>query len=101
MNKFVLAGRVGQTPLLRFTPTTNTPVTTLRIATKELKNNEQVTVWHNITVWSSQAEICCKHLEKGSSVIIEGIIQYKNHPSAGDTIIFPIAELVAQRVEFI
>ncbi len=89
MNKIILAGRLGQTPQLRFTNTKKMPVTTLRIATKEMG----ITVWHNVTVWGDEAQRCCKYLEKGSSCTIEGRISYQYDENGRS-----MPELVGQHV---
>lgn len=101
MNKIILAGHLGQKPQLRYTANTKTPVTTLRLATKFKKGQEAVTIWHNITVWTQQAEQCCKYLDKGSSVIVEGYVDYKNSNTANPELGFLIPELIATHVSFI
>lgn len=100
MNKFILAGRIGIKPQLRYTNNTKTPVTTLRLATKEIKNNEPITTWHNITVWTQQAEQCCRYLETGSSTVVEGYVAYKNSNPNSPEQGYLIPELTATHVQF-
>ena len=95
MNLVTLAGRLGCKPELRYTNNKKIAVTTLRVATKDQKG----TTWHNVTVWSDQAELCCKFLEQGSKVVIVGRIEYKNSLIHEVNITLP--EVIANHVEFL
>jgi len=96
MNLVLLTGRLADKPTLRYTANKKVPVTTLRLATKDV-NKE--TTWHNVTVWSDQAELCCKWLEKGSRVSVNGRIEYRD--ICVDEKNIPVPELVANHVEFL
>lgn len=72
--KMIIAGNVGQEPMLRYLPT-GTAVTTFSVATsfKEKKGDEWVdgTNWWNVVTYGKLAELCSQHLEKGKKVLVE------------------------------
>jgi single-strand DNA-binding protein len=79
LNKVFLIGNLTRDPELRYTPG-GTGVANLGVAVNrrykdssgELK--EEV-CFLTVTVWDKQAEACCQHLQKGSPVFVEGVLQ--------------------------
>jgi single-strand DNA-binding protein len=104
--RVTIIGHVGQDPQMRYTPD-GTPVTTLRVATKESitkslptgqqrpcpagwkesynGRNWEVTTWWAVTCWRGLAETVNQYVTKGQQVFIEGIM----HGEAADGVINP------------
>ena len=94
--RVTLIGRVGQDPVMRYTPD-GTPVTTISLATtetitktkfdggdrpcpggwKESYNgkNWEVTTWFRVTFWRGAAETVNTYVTKGSQLFVEGIMK--------------------------
>ncbi|MCI0531927.1 MAG: single-stranded DNA-binding protein [candidate division Zixibacteria bacterium] len=83
LNKAILIGNLGKDPELRYTPS-GQAVSTFSLATsrrwkdKEGQQKDQ-TDWHNLVAWGKQAEIAKEYLKKGSSIYVEGRIQYRSY----------------------
>ena len=78
MNKFQFMGRLTKDPESRFTPNTNTPVTTFSIAVNRRfaeANGERKADFFNLTAFGKLAEFCSKYYRKGQQVLVEGRIQ--------------------------
>jgi single-strand DNA-binding protein len=72
----VLVGNLGNDPELRYTPS-GVAVCNFRIASSlsiPVGNGEREvqTIWHRVSTWGKQAEICNQYLKKGAKVLIEG-----------------------------
>ncbi len=82
VNKAIIIGNLGKDPVVRVM-TNGTQATSISIATsekwkdKQSGETEEKTEWHNIALFGKLAEIAGEYLKKGSSVYIEGRIQYK------------------------
>jgi single-strand DNA-binding protein len=75
-NIVIIAGRLGQTPDLRYTQS-NRAYCRLSVAISEHwrdKNGDkkEKTTWVSVTVWDKQAEYCGENLHKGMAVQVEG-----------------------------
>jgi single-strand DNA-binding protein len=86
-SKTILVGRLGRDPELKATPS-GMSVCRFSVATDETwkdKNGEKQkkTSWHNIVVWGKSAEVAEKYLRKGSEVLIEGKIEYREWEKDG------------------
>lgn len=66
-----IAGRLGADPEVRFTPS-GLKVTSLRVATNQRRNGEEVTVWISVSVWGDQFDKMMSYLKKGSAIIVNG-----------------------------
>ena len=82
LNKVMLIGRLGQDPEGLYTAS-GSQVSKFSLATSERFRDAKGdyvdrTVWHSIICWNKLAEICNKHLTKGSLVYIEGSLEYQN-----------------------
>lgn len=80
MNKVILSGNLGQDPELRQIGDKN--VTSFSLATTKrykTKTGEKAkkTEWHNVKAWGKKGEVINQYLKKGSSVLIEGELQYE------------------------
>lgn len=76
LNKVQLLGNLGARPELQNTKN-GVSFTHLSIATNHSVKNPQggfdeKTYWHRVLVWNKRAELCCRYLDKGSRVFVEG-----------------------------
>lgn len=100
MNKVILAGRLARDPELRYTQTGKAVVSfSLAVNRRFNHNQEQTADFIPIVVWDKLAEVCSKHLFKGSQVLIEGRMQVRNY-EAQDRSKRYVTEVIAQELEF-
>jgi single-strand DNA-binding protein len=83
LNKATLAGNIGDDPKIEYLPGSGTCKATFSLATNEVyrnKNGEKVenTQWHRVTFFGKPAEIIEKYVKKGSSLYVEGKIEYSS-----------------------
>jgi single-strand DNA-binding protein len=104
LNKVILIGNVGKDPDVKYFDNGNVQAN-LTVATNErgytLPNGTQVperTDWHNVVVRRDQATFVEKHVKKGSSVLVEGKLRYRDYEKDG--IRRYITEIIADRIEF-
>ena len=79
LNKVMLIGNLGKDPEVRYTAS-GQAVASFSLATSEKFKSktgewEELTEWHNITLWGKLAEIAGEYLAKGKTVYIEGRLQ--------------------------
>ena len=102
MNKVILVGNLTRDPEL--TETNNgTYVCRFSIAvTRDYANSEgnRETDFFNITAWNKQAEICGKHLKKGSKVGVVARLQNRSYDDK-DGIKRYVTDIIASEVEFL
>jgi single-strand DNA-binding protein len=77
--QITIAGRLGQNPELRYTPS-GVPVATFSLATSKKfadasGNQQEKTVWFRVTAWRKQAETVGQYLTKGSKVLVVGEVE--------------------------
>lgn len=76
LNKVSLIGHVGKAPENRFTgggvAVSNFSLATTRRWKDKSGEQKELTTWWRIVAWDKLAEICGKHLHKGSKVYVEG-----------------------------
>lgn len=87
MNKAFLIGRVGKDPEVRKFDNGGQVVsfslaTTARWRNKAGKKQER-TEWHNIVINGKLSEVAEKYIAKGSQVLIEGEIRYREYEKEG------------------
>ena len=78
MNRFQFLGRLTKDPETKYSPNTNTQVTTFSIAVNRRfadSNGERQTDFFNLTSFGKLAEFCSKYFRKGQQVLVEGRIQ--------------------------
>lgn len=83
INKVTLIGNLGRDPEVRKLEN-GTSVGRFSVATtdsyKDKDGNwQKQTEWHNVVVWRDLADRAEQHLQKGSTVYIEGKITYRNY----------------------
>ncbi len=71
MNFIHIAGHLGADPEVRFT-STGKKVTTLRVAARARKGQNDETIWYRVTIWGDQYDKMVPYLKKGSAVVIAG-----------------------------
>ena len=101
MNKVILAGRLVRDPELRYTQTGKAVASfTLAVNRRFSHNNDQQTAdFIPIVVWDKLAEVCSKHLFKGSQVLTEGRIQIRSYDAQDGSKRY-VTEVIAQELEF-
>ncbi|QEC69358.1 single-stranded DNA-binding protein [Panacibacter ginsenosidivorans] len=82
-NKIQLIGYVGKDPVIS-TASNGSKLARMRIATDRFfkdENNKPVkqTAWHNILAWEKKADFAENNFLKGSHILIEGRIRYRNY----------------------
>jgi len=83
MNKVQLHGFVGKQPEIK-TPESGKKIAKFSFATSESYkdsegNRQSHTEWHSIVVWDKLADLCEKYVKKGSELIVEGKISYRDY----------------------
>ena len=83
MNKTFLHGHVGKDPEVK-TIDSGKKVAKFTFATSESYKDSQgerkeTTSWHSIVMWDKLAELCEKYVKKGSELILEGKISYRDY----------------------
>lgn len=71
MNFIQIAGHLGADPETRVTQT-GKKVTTLRVAARARKGQQDDTIWWRVTIWDDNFKNMIPHLKKGSPVIVFG-----------------------------
>lgn len=97
-NKVQLLGNLGAAPEIR-TIESGRKLAKLRLATNETYKNsegEKVTdtQWHNVVAWGATADVAERFLDKGSEVLVEGKLQYRDYTDK-DGIKRTVAEIQA------
>lgn len=83
LNKVFLIGRLGRDPEVRYMPNgeavCNFSVATSEKYTDKNGQHQEVTEWHNVTMYRKLAEIAGQYLKQGSQVYIEGKIKSRKY----------------------
>lgn len=83
INKIILVGRVGADPEVKTMGESGVKTARVRLATsekwfnKETNQTEELTEWHNVTLWRNLADVADKYVRKGSLLYVEGTIHYR------------------------
>lgn len=74
-----ILGTVGRDPEMRYTPS-GTAVTTFPVAVNTWRKSgdegKEVTAWYRVSVFGKQAESVNQYVMKGSSVLVEGNLDF-------------------------
>ncbi len=73
MNFVQIAGHLGADPETRFTQS-GKKVTTLRVAARSRKGQQEETIWWRVVIWEDQFKNMLPHFKKGSAIIVFGEI---------------------------
>lgn len=83
MNKVFLYGNCGKDPEVR-TLESGRKIAKFTLATSSYSKDKEgnkvtQTEWHNIVVWEKLAETVQSYVKKGSAIIVEGEIRYRQY----------------------
>ena len=86
MANVTLVGKLGAAPETFYTQG-GMLIVTLSVATTKYKKGQdgqgqEITLWHTVKVFSKTAERCEKYLQKGSGVVIEGELSYRDYETS-------------------
>lgn len=81
MNKAILYGNVGKDPEVKTFEGGKKKASFSLATTRSFKDKDgnRLTDWHRIVAWGSTADLIEKFIKKGSSLIVEGEIQYRKY----------------------
>ncbi|EEI93437.1 single-strand binding family protein [Sphingobacterium spiritivorum ATCC 33300] len=82
-NSIQLVGRLGIDPVIKAT-VKGSKMAQLRLATNEVYKNAQGewvenVLWHNLVVWGSLTQIVEQRCAKGTQIMIEGMLTYRDY----------------------
>jgi single-strand DNA-binding protein len=101
MNHITIYGNLGKDPEVK--KVGEKKVAKFSIATSRRskdKDGNKITDWHSVILWDKLAELAEKYLTKGSSVIIEGEVQYRNYENKEGQKVY-MTEIVANQLHFV
>ena len=85
-NQITLIGNLGADPDIK-TMSNGNRYALLSIATHKKMKGEKITEWHKAVVWDDKiAEVLEKYTKKGSKVLLQGRLTYKNWEKDGQTV---------------
>ena len=102
MNKVILMGRLAIDPVVGYTQSTNTMVTSFTLAVNRRfvkQGEERQADFINIVAWNKTAEFVSKYFSKGQQVGVIGRIQTKNYDNE-EGIKHYVTEVIAEEVYF-
>ncbi|HOK39841.1 MAG TPA: single-stranded DNA-binding protein [bacterium] len=80
-NKVFIIGNLSRDPELSKTPDGTSVARLVAAVNRKWKSKGEIkeeTAFIDIIVWASQAEKCCEYLKKGSSIFVEGHLQFRS-----------------------
>lgn len=96
-NQSMLVGRLGQDP--NSGQSGQVTWCNFSVATTEKYNDEEHTEWHSIVCFGKLAEVCAKHLKKGTLICVTGKLQTKTSEKDGNK--YVKTSIVADKVKFL
>ena len=97
-NKVVLLGRLGQDPDVRVTQN-GTMCVNASLATNRIDKNK-TTDWHKIVIWGKAAEVCERYCKKGTLILVEGELQYRNFEGKDGNKVY-MTEIVCHQIKLV
>jgi single-strand DNA-binding protein len=105
LNRVFLMGNLTRDLELKYgkngQPVTNMRMAVNRIYTTQAGEKKEEVCFVTVVVWGKQAESCHTYLKKGSSVFIEGRLQYRTWDDEATGQKKSVLEVVADRVQFL
>ena len=101
MNRVTLHGFTGKDPEIK-TFENGKKVAKFSLATQSYqkdKDGNKITDWHNLVFWEKKAELCEKYVKKGSELIVEGEISYRDYTDK-DGVKKYFTEIICNSLEF-
>ena len=103
LNQVTLVGRITADPELKQSPNGKPFCIVTLAATRSFKNkttNEYETDFIDVSLWDKTAENCCKHVGKGSSIVIRG--RLNNHIlKLSDEQTVKTINVIGERISFV
>lgn len=78
VNRVILLGNVGSDPEIRF-PEKDHPVAYFSLATNERQGNIEITEWHNLVCFGSNATAVERYVKKGTRLYVEGRLRTREY----------------------
>ncbi len=98
-NKVILMGRIGKSLELKKSES-GVHYAHISLATNVYRAKEEHTIWHRVVVFGTQAHACSRYLDKGSLVMIEGLLDQSHYIDKNGVKKYT-TNVVASRVTFI
>lgn len=101
MNHITLYGNLGKAPEIKTVG--EKKIAKFSLATTRRgkdKDGNKITDWHRIILWEKLAELAEKYLTKGSSVIIEGEVQYGSYENKDGQTVYT-TDVVGNQMHFV
>lgn len=101
MNKIIIYGNLGADPEVKIIGEKS--VAKFSVATSRRskdKDGNKITDWHRVVLWDKLAELAQKYLTKGSSVIIEGEVQYGSYDNKEGVKVYT-TDIVGNQMHFV
>jgi single-strand DNA-binding protein len=104
INRVVLAGNLTRDPELRQLAGGNS-VCKLRIAVNTRQKDRESGQWtdkpnyFDVTVWGAQGESCARYLSKGSGVMVDGRLEWREWEQEGQK--RQAVEIIAENTQFV
>jgi single-strand DNA-binding protein len=104
INRVVVAGNLTRDPELRQLPS-GTSVCKLRVAVNTRIKDRETQQWtdkpnyFDVTVWGAQGESCSRYLQKGSGILVDGRLEWREW-DAQDGSKRQSVEIIAENTQF-
>jgi single-strand DNA-binding protein len=104
INRVVVAGNLTRDPELRQLPS-GTSVCKLRVAVNTRIKDRETQQWtdkpnyFDVTVWGAQGESCSRYLQKGSGILVDGRLEWREW-DAQDGTKRQSVEIIAENTQF-
>ena len=98
MNKVILLGRLTKDVELKYTQTSNTPVSNFTIAV-DRKYEKDKADFFNIVTYGKLAEVISKYIKKGQEIVVAGRLQTRNYDDKDGKRVY-VTEVIADEVDF-
>jgi single-strand DNA-binding protein len=101
MNHITIYGNLGKDPEVKTVG--EKKVAKFSVATTRRgkdKDGNKITDWHRVVLWDKLAELSEKYLTKGSSVIIEGEVQYGSYVNKDGQTVYT-TDIIGNQMHFV
>jgi len=101
MNHITIYGNLGKDPEIKTVG--EKKVAKFSVATTRRgkdKDGNKITDWHRVVLWDKLAELSEKYLSKGSSIIIEGEVQYGSYVNKDGQTVYT-TDIIGNQMHFV
>lgn len=102
MNKAILHGFVGKQPEIK-TLESGKKIAKFSLATTSFRKDadgKKLSDWHSLIFWEKLADLCEKYVKKGTELIVEGEITYRDYTDK-DGVKKYFTEIICHSLEFV